>query len=210
MFLPPWPKITAAVPSAREIVVGDVVATFDPSQLHTADGGPRTKALLVTEEIRGDRKVGDLVDIQYLLPNWPWGRSSDQTAPYPSCSYLQALPGERIAIAFGAIHPRGPVTSGDFTWIQPRTTYDAMGVVIAKPPSAGWGAGRQHVTVAELRRLAALPATDAVAPSTELTPAMPWPLLVVVGIVAGIVVLRRRSSDPQTNARSHMTFSDAD
>lgn len=192
-FVPPWPPITEAVPSAREIVVGDIVTDFDPSQLKTLDGAPRSKALRVTEEIRGDRKAGELVDIQYLLPNWPWNKSSSNTAAYPSCSYLQALPGERIAIAFGAIHPAGQVTSGNVTWTQPRTVYSAMGVVIATPSTRDWGLERERVTVAQLRALAELPRTDTVEP-TAMTPLASWLIEVMAGALAAAVVLRRRPS----------------
>src|SRR5687767_9131 len=57
-FNPPWPDITKAIPSAREIVVGDIVTDFDASELKTDYGGPREKALRITSVIRGDGRGG--------------------------------------------------------------------------------------------------------------------------------------------------------
>jgi hypothetical protein len=176
IFVPPWPAITTAIPSARVIVVGDVVADFDPSQLQTSDGGPRTKALRVTEVLRGPHTVGDLVDIQWLLPNWPWTVSSADLQAYPSCSYLQGVPGETIAIAFDALQPGQDLSVQDeieINWHQPPTRYNAMGVIAAEEPSAEWGADRERVTLSQLRNLAALPAADTLGPADEPR-SSPW------------------------------------
>lgn len=192
-YVPPWPPITEAIPSAREIIVGEVVDDFDPSQLDTADGGPRTKALRVTEVLRGDRNVGDLVDIEELLPNWPWLKSSAEAAAIPSCSALQALPGEVVAIAFDARKPGGPMQAGEVTWNQPPTRYNAMGVLSAMEPSPDWGIERERVSLAQLRALASLPTTDAQPLEAEPLAADPWPLSVVIGLIAAALMLVRRT-----------------
>src|SRR5687768_9800367 len=69
MFVPPWPPITQAIPSARSVVIGDVVAGVDEARLGLGpDDGPRDYALRVTRVLRGDARPGELLDIQYLLP----------------------------------------------------------------------------------------------------------------------------------------------
>lgn len=190
MFLPPWPKITTAIPSARVIVVGDVVSDFDPSDLHVQDAASRTEALRVTAVLRGHLSVGDLVDEEFLLPNWPWQKTAGYPA-YPSCRYLQALPGERIAIAFDALQPGGLMQANGVSWDQPPTRYNAMGVLVAKPLSPGWGADRERVTLPQLIRLAALPATDTTSPPIpEQSGAWLW-IAIVAGLLGGLAFVAR-------------------
>lgn len=200
MFVPPWPKITAAIPSARVIVVGDVVSDFDPSDLHVKDAASRTEALRVTAVLRGHVSVGDLVDEEFLLPNWPWQKTAGYPA-YPSCSYLQALPGERIAIAFDALQPGGLMQANGVSWDQPPTRYNAMGVLIAKPPSPGWGAERERVTLPQLIRLAGLPATDTTSlPNPDQSQACLW-IAIIAALFSGLALIARGPASRDIRAR---------
>ncbi len=130
MYLPPWPPITDAIPTAERIVVGEVVPATEADLRLGPDQGPREHALRVTHVLRGGSRPGDLLDIQYLLPNWPQTRykGGDGTSA-PSCTYLHAEPGDVIALAFDALQPGGPMTENGVSWIQPPTRYNAVGVL---------------------------------------------------------------------------------
>jgi hypothetical protein len=161
----PWPEITPAIRSARSILVGDVVTDFTNADLHLgADQGPRDYALRVTRVVRGEMRPGDLLDIQFLLPNWPQTHYSGADGPSPSCSYMRASPGEVIALAFDALHPGGPMSANGEEWIQPPTRYHAVGVIKGPGGTFGTGAYRERVTLRQLRALASLPPTDTVDP----------------------------------------------
>lgn len=162
-YLPPWPPITPAIPSARAIVVGEVVSDFDPAELHIPPDQERAYALRITHVLRGAMKSGDMLDIQFLGANWPQV-SSGSGGPYPSCAHPRAAPGEVIALAFDALQLGGPMRSGNVKWIQPPTRYNAMGVIKGPGGSQGTNGYRERVTLAQLRSLAALPQTDTAAP----------------------------------------------
>ncbi len=187
-FIPPWPKITPALLSAREIVVGRVVSDFAQAKLHLeADQGARDYALRITEVLRGPRKPGDLMDIQYLRANWPWARSYAHSDHYPSCSYIRTAPGEVIAVAIGAVMPRGLVTSGGQQWVQPKTRYNAMGVIKAVLR------GRERVTLEYLRAAAEYPQTDTAELATPRSNGPDTPRMVgllAVGLLTFLFTLR--------------------
>ena len=186
MYLPPWPDITPAVPTARAIVVGEIVSDFELADLHLGpDQGPRDYALRVTEVLRGDARPGDLVDMQYLGANWPQIRylGGDGTSA-ASCTYLRAAPGEIIALAFDALQPGGPMSENGANWIQPPTRYNAVGVIKGPGGNAGTSTYRQPVTLGRLRALAALPPTDTISPLIR----SPRPSVIFV-LIAGIVGL---------------------
>jgi hypothetical protein len=186
-FVPPWPRLTEAIPSARVIVVGEVVDAFDPSELDLPPGqAPRDVALRVMEVLRGDARTGDLLDVQYLMPNWPWAPLHDRSGQaHPSCRGLAARPGEVIALAFDALHPGGPMRRGSDTWFQPPTRYNAVAVVDGRFTS-----DRERVTLDQLRALAALPATDVEAAAGG--PAWPSDLAVVVAAGLGLIAITVR------------------
>jgi hypothetical protein len=192
MYLPPWPDITPAIGSARAIVVGEIVADFELSELGLGpDQGPRDYALRVTEVLRGDARPGDLIDMQYLGANWPQTRySGGNGTSAASCTHLRAKPGEVIALAFDALQPGGRMSENGTTWIQPPTRYNAVGVIKGPGGNAGTYFYRQPVTLRQLRFLASLPPTDT-APIPDLVPLdsnrMPWLLLTgVLGLGIGI------------------------
>lgn len=183
-YLPPWPDITAAIPTARAIIVGEIVTDFELADLHLgANQGPRDYALRVTEVLRGDAQAGDLVDMQYLQPNWPQIRFSNSAGPLASCTYVRAEPGEVIALAYDALHPGGAMQNQQFRWRQPPTRYNAVGVINGPGGDAGTSHYRQPVTLERLRVLAALPQTDA---SDAVVPMSREPdpsLLLVAGLI---------------------------
>jgi len=192
-YLPPWPDITDAIPTARKIIVGEIVTDFELADLHLGPNqGPREYALRVTEVLRGDARRGDLVDMQYLQPNWPQIRFSNSGGSLASCTYLRAEPGEVIALAYDALQPGGPMQNQQFKWIQPPTRYIAVGVINGPGGNAGTDFYRQPVTLQQIKFLSALPTTDA-ANSTQLEPvdAAGTPLLLVAGLVGLGLGLRR-------------------
>jgi len=186
-FVPPWPKATEAIRSAKAVIVGEVVTDFDVAGLSLAEGEPRSIALLVTEVMRGDYEVGGLVDIELLAPNWPWtGQAASET--YPSCSQGPGRPGDVIVLALGAVQPPQRVTASGFSWWQPRTEFNAVGVVVAGPLGLR---RREAVTLSEVRRLTALPQTDT---SSEQLRSGPGALLLVAfiaGLIGGALAWRR-------------------
>jgi hypothetical protein len=180
--------ITTAIPTAREIVVGDIVTSFHQADLHLgADQGARDYALRVTHVLRGGAKPGDLMDVQYLLPNWPQTRFSGGNGPAASCTYLRATPGEVIALAFDALQPGGRMREGGLEWIQPPTRYSAVGVIIGTSSTASdtWQQ-REIVTLQELRDLASLPPTDTMAPVLANPP---QPVSVAAAILVAAAVM---------------------
>jgi len=144
-YLPPYPPVTEAVPSAREIIVGTV--------LESINGSPGDFTLRIDEVLRGDAAVGQVRRITYLYPNWP--NEKLDGGVITSCTYLTAKPGDVIAIAYQALADDG------------RTRINAAGWIKGSPDywNEGWG---EIATLSELRALAALPPTDAAA-SVSLT-----------------------------------------
>jgi hypothetical protein len=188
-YIPPFPAADDAIRSADEVLIGDIVAVTDVADLGLGPEHRRDIALRVTEVLRGPRAVGDLVDVQYLEPNWPWTNGSGYD-PFPSCSYLGFFvdEGDTIALALGAVQPRQRLEENGEAWIQPRTVYNAMSKV------------RTSSRLADVRYLAGLPPTDlappidSAAPRTD--PGFPW-LLMVVGVIAGAITWRRTGAWPQ-------------
>jgi hypothetical protein len=207
-YLPPWPRITTAIPSAREIVVGQVVTDFTLADLDLKpETDDRDYALRVTHVLRGNAHVGDLLDVQYMLPNWPQTRfrSGSEEGTISSCTHLPAAPGEVIALAFDALHPGGPMRSGDLRWVQPPTRYNAVGVIEAK--SSRWE--REHVTLSQLRALAAMPPTDAdqVLPSFAPAPGSA-PLAWIAGLIGFWLAIRRFGAHRRFGSRSEVSRAD--
>lgn len=189
-YLPPWPPITEAVLTARTIVVGEVVTDVSHSDLGLgADQGVRDYALRVTEVLRGGAEIGDLVDIQYLTPNWPQVRFRWADGALASCTYVRAEPGEVLAFAFDATHPGGRMTEQGYAWIQPPTRYHAVGVIQGPGGNQGTSHYRERVTLERLRALAALPMTDA--PVAAATPGGSPSVAILAGLLAfGVAFVR--------------------
>jgi hypothetical protein len=184
-WLPPWPEATDAIRSAEQVIVGEVVSVEDATELGLGPDQEREMALRVTEVLRGPVQVGDLLDVQYLYPNWPWVMAQG-VPPFPSCAYLwfeaRWLVGESIVLALDAVHAPQRITENGYTWDQPRTVYNAMSVV------------GQHASISDFRRLAALPQTDAIDPTLvgSSQPGQPpsW-LALAIGAAGAIVAWHR-------------------
>jgi hypothetical protein len=192
-YLPPWPEITDAIPTARKIIVGEIVTDFELADLHLGPNqGPREYALRVTEVLRGDARRGELVDMQYLQPKWPQIRFSNSGPSLASCTYLRAEPGEVIALAYDALQPGGPMQNQQYKWIQPPTRYIAVGVIKGPGGNAGTDFYRQPVTLRQIRFLSSLPPTHA-ADSSPLEPvdAAGTPMLLIAGLIGLGLGLRR-------------------
>lgn len=180
----PWPEIVPAIPTACEIIVGEVVADFGEGNLDLWAGQEtRAYALRVTNVLRGELRRGDLLDIQFLLPNWPQTYYTGARGPSPSCTYLRAAPGELIALAFDALQPGGPMTGNGEEWIQPPTRYNAVGVIDGPGGSHGTGGFRQRVTLRQLRNLASLPPTDTVEHALPKSGGTGTMLLLAAGLI---------------------------
>lgn len=199
-FLPPWPSITNAIPSARVVVVGKIITDFDASSLRPLSRRVPDYALRVTHVLRGGARPGDLLDVQNLLPNWPLTRYGMSEAPIASCTYLPVRPGETVAIAFDALRPRGRTSDGAHTWVQPAIRYNALGVLRAvandQDPAGPWGA-REHVTLSQLRTLASLPSTDGVASATSTPSSGSDVLALGIAALLGAMWSLRRTRAPR-------------
>lgn len=197
-YVPDWPPASKAIQSARAVIVGEVVTEFDRAELDVTIEGPRDRALRVTEVVRGDYAVGDLIDIQYLKPNWPWGGSSE-TGPYPSCREggPTARRGEVLVLALGAVQPRQRLRTYGYSWVQPPTIYNAVGLVDSG--QRHYTNLREFITIQEIRRLGALPQTDVAPGAPPAGPAdsmIPFVLVFLAGLVGGAVAYRRLGSGP--------------
>lgn len=191
-YIPPWPEITTAIPTAREIVVGEIVTDFTQSDLQLgANQGSRDYALRITHVLRGTARPGDLRDIQYLLPNWPWTHFTGADGPTASCSHLRTAPEEVIALAFDALHRGGPMREGDEAWTQPPTRYSAVGVIKGPGGIYGTDTYRERVTLRQLKYLASLPPTDTAVPSPRRAAALAGSLLLVTGLIGFALAFRR-------------------
>jgi hypothetical protein len=177
-FIPPFPRAEPAIRSAREVIVGDLVPAT-AADLGVGPNQEREMAIRVTEVLRGPKRVGALVDVQFLRPNWPWlGIRNESGRPFPSCTYLgmKATIGDTIVLALGAVQPRQRLEVEGVSWIQPRTTYNAMTKI------------RSSAKLAEIRRIAGLPETDTGSDGAAASAALSdysWAVLLVVWVAGG-------------------------
>ena len=176
-FIPPFPQADDAIRSADEVLIGDIVPVTGAAELGLGPEQQREFALRVTEVLRGPRSVGDLVDVQYLEPNWPWAKVGSHEA-FPSCSYLNHFVsvGDTVALALRAVQPRQRLKENGVSWIQPRTVYNAMSKV------------RNATRLGDIQFLAGLPQTDMADPTVEAprsNSGLPWLVVLVAGVGAG-------------------------
>jgi hypothetical protein len=166
-YIPPLPKISMAIPTARELFVGKVIRIGD-----NGDGDRAIFRVRIEEVLRGPVEVGEVRDFAFVAPNWPWS-GSPGGHPYPSCNSLLADLGETVALALDARWPGGTLHDSGVTWYQPPTTFQTIAVIV-KAGDAGYDNDRQKFSLERLRELAALfpPATDTLAASAA-GPAVP-------------------------------------
>ena len=191
-YVPPWPKATEAIQSAKAVIVGDVIEDFDMAEmgLSEASAGRRLRALRVIEVLRGDYHIGQLVDIEPLTANWPWAwAGGDEGGPIGSCSTNPGWAGDRIVLVLDAVQPKQQLQDTGQSWVQPRTVHNAVGVLEAGPTGLD---GRERVTMQVILRLVALPMTDTTPRRQPLpNPGEPLAPAVLAGLLAGLLVWRR-------------------
>jgi hypothetical protein len=152
-------------------------------------------AMRVTEVLRGPKAVGTLVDVEYLQPNWPWFRiRGDSGRAFSSCTYLsmKANIGDTIVLALGAVQLRQRIETEGLSWIQPRTTFNAMTKI------------RSKAQLAEIRRIAGLPETDMprqVVAASSARPDPSWLIAYAVGLVGGAAAWWRAGRRERSAAR---------
>ena len=128
-YIPPLPKVSMAIGTARELFVGEVMANGQGKAVFT---------VLVSEVLRGPAKVGDRRTFEWVEPNWPW---AGPTAP--ACSYLNGRVGEILIVALGARTSGMTLYSYPGTWYQPPTTFNTVGIVNGSSREQYGGNGRQ-------------------------------------------------------------------
>lgn len=166
--LDPWPSFTKAAPTAQRIVVGEVIQSYTDD---SADNAIEFR-LRVDEVLRGDAPP--------FLEFTEGTRSGMPLVVCPGDSILRVREGDVLAFAFDARIPtsRDPVMA--VAWIRGEPDLFLM------PAS-------ETLTLARVRELAALPATDTVTTSSTIptTPLAAPLLLLGVGICAFVLALRR-------------------
>jgi hypothetical protein len=175
-YVPPYPPVTEAARSAREIIVGTVI--------ENVGGQTGDFRLRIDHVLRGSSTVGDIRRIRFLYPNWPQDTfANGQTIA--SCNMIAASSGEVIAMAFGALAPDG------------KTRYTAISWISGGPEN---GDEFETTTLAKLQALADLPQTDTAPESIGVVRTVPSgaidpPVVVLIGLCAGIATvlwLKRR------------------
>jgi hypothetical protein len=121
----PWyPPVTKAIRSAREVIVGKVLA---------ADGSGSFR-LRIDYVLRGPARVGAVRTFTKLRPNWP-----DSL-----CTFLNPSVDNTIAIAFDALHRDGRTRYNAASWVHgmpewmidvERVTLDELFALGALPPT---------------------------------------------------------------------------
>jgi hypothetical protein len=183
-YVPPYPPVTEAARSAREIIVGTVI--------ENVGGQFADFRLRIDHVLRGPAQVGDIRRVTYLYAKWPLETLANGEAIAP-CEAIVASRGNVIALAFDAMAPDLKTRYNAISWIsgQPEFNYEF-----------------ETTTLTKLQALADLPQTGTVAESAgamENAPSPPFDQLfvvVVTGVGAGLVtVLRLKSRRPRLTAR---------
>jgi hypothetical protein len=178
-YVPPYPPVTEAARSAREIIVGTVI--------ENVDGQAGDFRLRIDHVLRGSSTVGDIRRIKFLFPNWPQD-TFDDGQTIASCTVIAASAGDVIAMAFRALAPDRKTRYTAVSWISgvPAFNYDF-----------------ERTTLAKLQALADLPQTDTSAESIKTMPtsvpsgADRLVVLVVVALTGSValIMLKRRAAE---------------
>lgn len=179
------PPATEAVRSAREVIVGTVV--------ENVDGQLDDFRLRIDHVFRGQAQVGEVRRFSFLYPGWPPDRTdkgpvlTDQGEPFMPCEPIPGWKGNVIALALDALAPDGS------------TRYNAASWISGDLP-VNWDLPR--TTLAEVKRLAAMPATDTVAEPDPVS-AVPadsrfGSLLLASGLGIGAMLAWRRTRAAQS------------
>jgi len=138
-YIPPYPPVTEATRSAREIIVGTV--------LEDVGGQIYDLRLRIDYVLRGSSNVGDIRRVKFLYPNWPLAKLDDGTMLAP-CEAITASPGNVIALAYDALANDGRTRYNAVSWISGKSEYRDEDRF-------------ETTTLAKLQALADLPQTDA-------------------------------------------------
>jgi hypothetical protein len=177
----PIPPATGAAGSARELIVGTVVGNVD--------GQIDDFRLRVDMVLRGSGRPGEVHHFNLLYPGWPPETNPDGTAvlddqgrPFMPCAPIPAWKGDVIVLALGALAPDGKTRYNAASWLS--------GDVPNYPQLP-------RTTLAEIKRLAAVPDTATLAASAEPSPRpgpAGVPLLLLAGLGAGAAIGWRRAA----------------
>lgn len=193
-YIPPLPKVSMAIGTAKELFVGDVIANglWNNAPVNTRF------TVQVVEVLRGPAKVGDHRTFDWVTPNWPWTKGTGTAPAYPACTYLTGRVGETVILALDARTSGGTLHAYGATWYQPPTTFSTVGIVNGSSREQYGSNGRQLFSLNRLRELArlSLPATDtastAIAPSSSRSVGdARLALVTLLALVAGLAALRR-------------------
>ena len=132
----PIPPATEAARSAREVIVGTVI--------ENVGGDIFDFRVRIDHVLRGPASVGDVRRFEALYPGWPLTETSDGTLIAP-CEPIPGSTGNVIAFALDALAPDGTTRYSAASWIAGDLTINR---------------DVPRTTLAEMQRLAALPATD--------------------------------------------------
>ncbi len=162
----PFPSFEHAAPSARRIVIGQVIATL-PGAEAFEDGRTSQFVLRGWSVLENDRAVE--IDVRDVLSQ-------------PCSGYIVARPGDRIAIAF---------EGHDFA---PAQVVNAVAWLQGEPPPFDGIEFTTIATI--YARLGRVPPTlVSPDPAAAAAPSIDWPIVLLVLAAAsalGVVVLRRR------------------
>ncbi len=161
----PYPSFKNAAPTARRIVIGEVVAAF-PGPVGPQDGRTSRFTLRGRSVLEGDAPIEiGVIDLQ-----------SQQCA-----GYILARPGDRIAIAFDG-HEFGQVVNA-VAWLEGEPP-DLVGIESTTVAAVYALAGRPPPVVTSL--------TAAPGPTTGWSIEIVLAILAVFAAVGGFLVWRRR------------------
>lgn len=193
-MLDPWPSFTEATGTAKTIVIGQVVESLG----NDSAGNAIWFRVRTDEVLRGT--ADPVIEIKHLLSGVPL-RVCDE-------SILRVRMNDRIALAFDAqiVGVHGPVTT--VAWVREGP---------APTPSPAPGSEREQIeqvrdfmvpgverlSVAEVRALAAIPATDSPdVAARELGPdLLPVIAALVAGALGGSMLLARIRRQPRSPGR---------
>jgi hypothetical protein len=182
-YIPPYPPVTEAVRSAREIIAGTV--------LENVGGQVYDFRMRIDNVLRGSATIGEVRRVAFLYPKWPLDTTAVGGTIAP-CEAISAAPGNVIALAYDALAPDGKTRYNAVSWLSGRPKFQE---------------DFETTTLVEIQALADLPQTDsAPRPVTNGRTGLPSratdPVAVlVVGLLAGFVALRllTRRTAPTTN-----------
>ena len=161
-----WPSFRTAARTAKTIVIGRVVESFDPY----SDTLIVAFALRVDEVLRG--RASQRLEFRGGV------RSGLPLTLCPSDSILRVSMGDRLAMAFDATYPgaTGPVTAIAF---------------LRRTPDPNLMPGMERLTVDQVRFVSSLPETDTEPIATKRAAPLSW-LPGLLGVIGGLTFLRLR------------------